>query len=88
MIWQNEDKSKKAIGVYLRVSSVGQDVKSQEPDLRAWLRAHGRDRPARWYRDTFTGRTMRRPSMAKLETDVVAGKIGCTPETLRTHGQD
>jgi DNA invertase Pin-like site-specific DNA recombinase len=67
--------AKKAIGAYLRVSSVGQDVKSQEPDLRAWLKAHGRGRPARWYRDTFTGKTMRRPGMEKLEADVVAGRL-------------
>ena len=67
---------KKAIGIYLRVSSVGQDVRSQEPDLRAWVTAHGRGRPVRWYRDTFTGKTMRRPGMEKLEADVSASKVG------------
>lgn len=66
---------KKVVGVYLRVSSVGQDVKSQEPDLKDWLKAHARGRPIQWYRDTFTGKTMRRPGMEKLEGDVSAGKV-------------
>ncbi len=67
---------KKAIGIYLRVSSVGQDLGSQEPDLKAWLKVHGRGRKVIWYRDTFTGRTMRRPGIEKLEADVAAGKVG------------
>ena len=67
---------KKAIGIYLRVSSVGQDLGSQEPDLNAWLKVHGRGRKAIWYRDTFTGRTMRRPGIEKLEAEVAAGTVG------------
>ncbi len=67
---------KKAIGIYLRVSSVGQDLGSQEPDLKAWLKVHGRGRKVIWYRDTFTGRTMRRPGIEKLEADVAAGRVG------------
>ncbi|HEV8700953.1 MAG TPA: recombinase family protein [Candidatus Polarisedimenticolia bacterium] len=66
---------KKAIAVYLRVSTTGQDVRSQEPDLRAWLRAHGRGRTVLWYRDRFTGSTLERPGMRKLEEDVRGGRI-------------
>ncbi len=67
---------KKALAVYLRVSTTRQDVKSQEPDLRAWARAHGRGSSVRWYRDRFTGATLNRPEMRRLEEDIRAGRIG------------
>lgn len=67
---------KKALAVYLRVSTAGQDVKSQEPDLRAWARAHGRGSSVRWYRDRFTGATLNRPEMRRLEEDIRAGRVG------------
>ena len=66
----------KRIAIYLRVSTIGQDVASQEPDLRVWLSAHGRKRPAAWYRDTFTGKTFKRPAMQLLGEDIRSGKIG------------
>jgi DNA invertase Pin-like site-specific DNA recombinase len=66
---------KQAIAIYLRVSTANQDLRSQEPDLKAWLTAHGRGRPVRWYRDIFSGKTMRRPAMETLEADIVAGKV-------------
>ena len=66
---------KKAVAIYLRVSTTGQDVKSQEPDLRAWLRAHGRGRSVLWYRDRFTGTTLERPGMRKLEEDIRSRKV-------------
>lgn len=68
--------SKKGIAVYLRVSTTGQDLASQEPDLKAWLKTHRRRRSVSWYRDTFTGATMKRPGMQDLEADIRAGKIG------------
>ncbi len=68
--------TKKAIAVYLRVSTTGQDLASQEPDLKAWLRGNRKGRRVTWYRDTFTGATMKRPGMQDLETDIRAGKIG------------
>ena len=67
---------KKMIGVYVRVSTAGQDLKSQEPDLKAWLKANRKGRRVRWYRDKFTGTTMRRPGMIELEADVHAGQVG------------
>jgi DNA invertase Pin-like site-specific DNA recombinase len=63
----------KHIGIYLRVSSRRQDTRSQEPDLKRWAAAQ--DRPVRWYRDKFTGRTMDRPGWRKLEADIKAGKV-------------
>lgn len=75
MIWYSY-LMKKAIGVYLRVSTTDQDTASQEPDLRVWLRTHVRGRPVVWYQDKFSGRTLRRPGIEKLLADADAGKVG------------
>ncbi|WDI43714.1 recombinase family protein [Bremerella sp. P1] len=61
------------IGIYLRVSSTGQDTKSQEPDLRTWVKAQGCE--VKWYRDKFTGTTMDRPGLEKLLADARQGKV-------------
>lgn len=65
----------KKIAVYLRVSTTGQDTASQEPDLKTWVRLHGRRRSVLWYRDRFTGTTLNRPAMRELEEDIRAGRI-------------
>ena len=67
---------KKAIALYVRVSTSKQDLKSQEPDLRTWLKANRKRRPVLWYSDKFTGRTLKRPGMQKLERDLHGGKVG------------
>ncbi len=61
--------------IYLRVSSWKQDTASQEPDLRRWLAAQGSAARARWYCDTFTGRTMDRPGFKALWDDVCLANI-------------
>jgi DNA invertase Pin-like site-specific DNA recombinase len=63
----------KCIALYLRVSSKSQDTKSQEPDLKRW--AEAQEAPFRWFRDSFTGKTMDRPSWSKLEAEIRAGKV-------------
>jgi DNA invertase Pin-like site-specific DNA recombinase len=63
----------KHVAIYLRVSSRNQDTRSQEPDLDRW--AGAQDRPVRWYRDRFTGKTMDRPGWRKLEAAIRAGKV-------------
>ena len=65
----------KKIAVYIRVSTGGQDHASQEPDLKRWLEAYGADQPVKWYRETFTGKTMDRPVMRELEADIQAGEV-------------
>ena len=65
--------STKRIAVYLRVSTAGQDTRSQEPDLRRWAEAQAG--PVAWYRDKFTGTTMMRPGLSKLLGDVQAGRV-------------
>lgn len=61
------------IGIYCRVSSTGQDTKSQEPDLKTWARAQSEE--AKWYRDRFTGTVMERPGLDRMLADVRQGKI-------------
>lgn len=43
------------------------------PDLERWVTAH--DGSVEWFKDTFTGRTMRRPGMNKLLDTLRAGKL-------------
>jgi DNA invertase Pin-like site-specific DNA recombinase len=63
------------IGIYLRVSSTkGQDTRSQEPDLQTWSQAQPDD-DVIWYKDRFSGTTMKRPSLERLLADVRSGKV-------------
>ena len=59
--------------IYMRVSSRGQDMAAQEPDLKRWAAAHGDD--VVWFRDTFTGKSMDRPGWNKLTIAIDSGKI-------------
>lgn len=63
----------KQIAIYVRVSSKAQDTKSQEPDLQRW--ASAQDEPLKWYRDTFTGKSMDRPDWKKLEQAIHEGRV-------------
>jgi len=63
----------KHVAIYLRVSTSSQDTKSQEPDLKRWVGAH--DLPAKWYKDTASGKTMNRPGWSKLEKAMRQGKV-------------
>jgi DNA invertase Pin-like site-specific DNA recombinase len=63
----------KHVAIYVRVSSNGQDTKSQEPDLEKWAAAQ--DAPVKWYRDKATGKNMDRPGWTKLETAIRQHKV-------------
>jgi DNA invertase Pin-like site-specific DNA recombinase len=63
----------KQVAIYLRVSSNRQDHRSQKPDLERWAKAQ--DRPFKWYKDKFTGRTMDRPGWNDLQRDIDAGEV-------------
>lgn len=63
----------KHIAVYVRVSSRRQDHRSQLPDLERW--AGSQELPVRFYRDTFTGKTMDRPGWAKLQAAIESGSV-------------
>lgn len=60
--------------LYLRVSSDGQNLASQEPELTAWAAGHT-DLPTIWYEDQFTGKTMNRPGWNKLEAALRQGRV-------------
>ena len=63
----------KVTAIYVRVSHRDQSHASQLPDLERWAEADGG--PVKWYKDTFTGRTMNRPGMDRLLADLHAGKL-------------
>ncbi len=58
---------------YVRVSSKSQQHASQLPDLEA--HAQQQKGEVRWYKDTFSGRTMERPGMDALLADLRAGRV-------------
>lgn len=67
--------STKHIAIYARVSTSGQDLAAQEPDLQAWADTHAQGREVRWYRDASTGATFERPAVEELERAVRAGSV-------------
>lgn len=69
----DQPTSYKHVALYVRVSGKKQDTASQEPDLKSW--AERQDSPVIWYRDKFTGRSMDRPGMAKLLSNLGAGRV-------------
>ena len=66
-------KEGKFAAVYVRVSTIKQDHKSQMPDLERWAATH--EGPVKWFRDKFTGKTMERPGWESLEAQINAGKV-------------
>ena len=60
-----------ATGIYMRVSSNQQDMRSQEADLASY--AKGKD--VVWYSDKATGTNFNRDGWKKLENDISVGKI-------------
>lgn len=63
----------KRTGIYRRVSSRDQSLASQGPELERWVAAQGE--PVEWFEDSFTGRTMARPGLDKLLTELRAGNL-------------
>jgi len=66
----------KSIAAYLRVSTKQQRTDSQEDEIRVWLKANGYDlRQVEWYRDTESGKTLKRPEFDRLQGDIFDGRI-------------
>jgi DNA invertase Pin-like site-specific DNA recombinase len=63
----------KHVAVYLRVSSSSQDTRSQEPDLRAWIKSQRGS--VVWYRDSASGKSMDRPGWLKLESAIRRNQV-------------
>lgn len=64
----------KHVAIYVRVSTVRQDTRSQEPDLTRWAESADGE-PVVWYRDAASGKSMDRPGWRKLEEAIRAGKV-------------
>jgi len=59
--------------IYVRISSKQQDQRSQLADLEKWAAGQGGE--IKWYKDTFTGRTMDRPAWNRLVKALDDGQI-------------
>ncbi len=62
------------IGVYVRVSTVGQNVAGQKREIQRWLDGNEMSN-ARWFIDKASGDDLERPSFEDLEAAVFAGEI-------------
>ncbi len=59
---------------YLRVSTGRQRGASQLREVKRYCEAHGLA-DVQWYRDKASGATLQRPAFAKLQADILAGRI-------------
>ncbi len=62
------------IGVYVRVSTVGQNVAGQKREIQRWLDGNEMS-DARWFIDKASGDDLKRPAFEDLEAAVFAGEI-------------
>ncbi len=62
------------IGVYVRVSTSGQNIDGQKQEIERWLKGNGL-KNARWYIDKATGSNLRRPAFDQLQKDVFNGEV-------------
>ena len=62
------------VGVYVRVSTAGQNVDGQRQEIERWLRGNGITN-ARWYVDRATGNNLSRPEFQRLQKDIFNGEI-------------
>lgn len=65
--------SKKITAIYVRVSSTSQTTRSQIPDLKRWVKAHGLK--VKVYTDKMSGKTMDRPAWNKLQAAMDSRRV-------------
>jgi DNA invertase Pin-like site-specific DNA recombinase len=63
-----------AIAVYVRVSTIGQNVEGQRREIQRWLDGNGITE-AEWYIDKASGATMRRDAFERLQAGIFAGEV-------------
>lgn len=64
------------IGVYVRVSTVGQNESGQKREIQKWLTGNGiNPKNITWYVDKESGSTLNRPNFEQLERDIFNGVI-------------
>ncbi len=65
-----------SIGIYIRVSSHGQNSTSQRAKILHWLTAHGHDLgKVQWFEDKETGSNLNRPAFNTLSDAIFAGSV-------------
>lgn len=64
-----------ATGIYVRVSTVGQNEAGQRREIERWLKGNGIT-DTRWYVDKATGTNLARPQFERLQADIFNGEIG------------
>ena len=62
------------VGVYIRVSTVGQNERGQRAEIRKWAEGNGLT-DVRYYVDKESGDTLDRPAFQRLQADVFQGTI-------------
>ena len=66
---------KKAIAVYIRVSTVGQNLSGQKAEIENWLAGNAAGREVQWFTDKATGNNLQRPGFQKLEQAIFNGEV-------------
>ena len=63
-------------GIYVRVSSVGQNLAGQRREVQRWLDGNGvPPESVRWFVDKESGKNLDRPAFDQLQTAVFAGDV-------------
>lgn len=62
------------VGVYLRVSTIGQNEAGQRREIARWLKGNGID-DVKWYLDKESGDTLKRPAFERLQAAVFNGEV-------------
>jgi DNA invertase Pin-like site-specific DNA recombinase len=66
---------KKSIAVYIRVSTVGQNLSGQRAEIESWLAGNAAGRDVQWFTDKATGNNLKRPGFQKLEQAIFNGEV-------------
>ena len=67
----------KCVGVYVRVSTIGQNEAGQRREITRWLKGNGIEpESVRWYIDKQTGDNLNRPAFERLQADIFRGEVG------------
>lgn len=63
-------------GIYIRVSTFGQNTAGQKREIQNWLNGNGpSDVRVQWYMDKATGNDLNRPEFERLQKDIFDGQI-------------